>query len=559
MPATEVAPLQVAPLPEGGHPAAADGSRQRGLGVRGKVLGVGVLGVAGLLLLTLVSTWSYSRLENAAHEIAAASVARAASNHTLTLINAANAYENAYAVDVHSKGVKAIKGSDPNRKAFEATMKELDDHLANFPELKTEEGRAGLEAVKSAAAEFAQADARAVELYEQGTKESTAQADQVVTAETSALVQKLTDAADQVTESAKARAKTAENDAAAAATMSRWISWILLVIVAGIVLALASRIAGAFLRAANGVKTTLQAMGRGDLTVPCTHTGTDELGEMAVAAETTRVAMQEVMSEVGNAASSVAAASEELSATSAQLNGSATESSKQAGLASGSAEEVSRNVQTVAAGTEEMTASIREIAKNANDAAGVAASAVQVADRTNGTVAKLGESSVEIGNVIKTITSIAEQTNLLALNATIEAARAGEAGKGFAVVANEVKDLAQETSKATEDISHRVEAIQVDTEAAVAAISEISSIIAQINDTQATIASAVEEQTATTNEMGRNVNDAASGADRIAQSVTSVARSAGDTTSAADNTSHAAQELAQRAGELQSLVGRFQY
>ena len=143
-------------------------------------------------------------------------------------------------------------------------------------------------------------------------------------------------------------------------------------------------------------------------------------------------------------------------------------------------------MQTVASGTEEMTASIREIAKNAQDAAGVAASAVQVADQTNATVAKLGESSAQIGDVIKSITSIAEQTNLLALNATIEAARAGEAGKGFAVVANEVKDLAQETANATEDISHRVEQIQIDTEAAVSAISEISAIIARINDTQST-------------------------------------------------------------------------
>ncbi|MFN8192797.1 MAG: methyl-accepting chemotaxis protein [Nocardioidaceae bacterium] len=115
-------------------------------------------------------------------------------------------------------------------------------------------------------------------------------------------------------------------------------------------------------------------------------------------------------------------------------------------------------------------------------------------------MAELGNSSAEIGNVIKVINSIAEQTNLLALNATIEAARAGEAGKGFAVVANEVKELAQETAKATEDIGHRISAIQSDTENAVTAITEISAIIAQINDTQTTIASAVEEQTATTNE-----------------------------------------------------------
>ena len=157
------------------------------------------------------------------------------------------------------------------------------------------------------------------------------------------------------------------------------------------------------------------------------------------------------------------------------------------------------------------------------------------------------------------ITGIAQQTNLLALNATIEAARAGEAGKGFAVVANEVKELAQETSKATEDIGRRIEAIQSDTAAAVAAITEISGIIAEINDTQSTIASAVEEQTATTNEMGRNVTEAATGSNEIAENITGVARSASDTTAAASSTSQAADELARMASDLRQLVGQFSY
>ncbi len=223
------------------------------------------------------------------------------------------------------------------------------------------------------------------------------------------------------------------------------------------------------------------------------------------------------------------------------------------------AEEVSRSVQTVAAGADQMGASIREIASNAAEASEVAARAVTAAENTTATVAKLGESSAEIGNVVKVITSIAEQTNLLALNATIEAARAGEAGKGFAVVANEVKELAQETAKATEDIARRVQSIQGDTTAAVAAIEEISAIVAQISDRQTTIASAVEEQTATTNEMSRSVQEAANGTGEIALNITGVSTAAGSTTQALTQTRTAVDELSRMAADLRSAVATFTY
>jgi methyl-accepting chemotaxis protein len=171
----------------------------------------------------------------------------------------------------------------------------------------------------------------------------------------------------------------------------------------------------------------------------------------------------------------------------------------------------------------------------------------------------LGQSSSEIGKVVKVITSIAQQTNLLALNATIEAARAGEAGKGFAVVANEVKELAKETAKATEFISSKIDAIQADTEGAVTAIKQISLIINQINDLQATIASAVEEQTATTNEMARNVSEAATGSSDIAQNITGVAQAAISTSQGAADSLQASSELARMASELQSMVAKFNF
>jgi methyl-accepting chemotaxis protein len=220
-------------------------------------------------------------------------------------------------------------------------------------------------------------------------------------------------------------------------------------------------------------------------------------------------------------------------------------------------EQVSANVTLVAASSEEMLASIREISRSATDSSRIARSAVSMAEETNHTIGKLGISSVEIGKVIKVITSIAQQTNLLALNATIEAARAGEAGKGFAVVANEVKELAKETARATEDISLKIEAIQNDTKAAVTAIGEVGTIINKVNDISSTIASAVEEQTATTNEIGRNVSDAARGTTEIARNINMVAASAESTTTGAKDTEIAARALTKMATELQALVSRF--
>lgn len=264
--------------------------------------------------------------------------------------------------------------------------------------------------------------------------------------------------------------------------------------------------------------------------------------------------LKTTITSVNQSSQAIASAAEELTATSQQMSSNSEETSAQSNVVASAAEQVSKNVATVATSAEEMSASIKEIAKNANEAAKVATSAVKVAEDTNKTVAKLGESSVEIGKVIKVITSIAQQTNLLALNATIEAARAGEAGKGFAVVANEVKELAKQTAAATEDISGKIEAIQTDTKGAVTAIAQIATVITQINDFANTIASAVEEQSATTNEIARNASEAAKGSTEISKNIANVSQAAKNTTEGANNTLNAATELARLAADLKQVV-----
>jgi methyl-accepting chemotaxis protein len=379
------------------------------------------------------------------------------------------------------------------------------------------------------------------------------------TAKTAPYSAKAGELMDGLLEAEKADASASAHAAEAAYTSARTliIAFLLVGIVLGI--AVAVYMARQIATPLHKVRAVLDGVADGDLTRTADVDSRDELGLMAASLARATGSMREAIGAMAANAVALASSSEQLSGTSQQIAASAEETSAQATVVSAAAEQVSANVQTVAAGSEEMGASIAEIAHNANEAAKVAAHAVDVAAATTGTVTKLGESSTEIADVVKVITSIAEQTNLLALNATIEAARAGEAGKGFAVVATEVKELAQETARATEDIARRVEAIQGDTAGAVGAIAEITAIIGKINDYQLTIASAVEEQSATTGEMNRNVAEAATGAGEIAQNISQVATSAQADTERAQDAHRHAETLMRTSAELTALVGRFRH
>ena len=335
---------------------------------------------------------------------------------------------------------------------------------------------------------------------------------------------------------------------------------ILVMLISGIVLGVLSyTVARAIIKPLAQVVHVADQVADGDLTERLEIETLDEMGQTSKALNQAFGQMGSAIKTIADNSRSLKGASEELTSVSHQMAASAEETSAQAMVVSASAEQVSHNVETVATGVEEMTASIREISDNAHDAARVATEAVEEAENTAITIARLDESSARISDVTKAITSISEQTNLLALNATIEAARAGESGKGFAVVANEVKELARETAKATEEIGNRVEEIQNDTRSAVTAIGKIGAIVKRIHEIQNTIASAVEEQTATTNEISRSVTEVAGGSSEIANSISGVATGTMDTASGASATQNAAQELAVMADQLKHLVEKFKY
>ena len=267
-------------------------------------------------------------------------------------------------------------------------------------------------------------------------------------------------------------------------------------------------------------------------------------------------AQVELIKALSETAQQLAAAAAELNATSTQMSSNAEKSTTVANATAAASEEVSQGVRTVATNTEEMSAAIKEIARNAAEASTTSATTLRQAQATNTTITKLGASSQEIGNVIKVISSIAQQTNLLALNATIEAARAGDAGRGFAVVANEVKELAKQTAKATEDITNKITGIQQDSKLSVDAVNSIGQTIEKLNSIAGAIAASVEEQAATTNEMSRVVQESSKGVVSITENVRIVSTAAKETYTGSNQVLSAAKSLSELATRLETLVKR---
>ncbi|QQS02203.1 MAG: methyl-accepting chemotaxis protein [Austwickia sp.] len=356
---------------------------------------------------------------------------------------------------------------------------------------------------------------------------------------------------------AKVAENARDNDLTAVADRSRLLIAVFSLLATVVAIGLVAVVARDIKRTSTTVVRHLQRLHDGDLTAFEPIAARDELGQIDRQVADVVAGQRETVGQMQSLATSLATQSNQLLGISGTISRNSAGTSTKAATLSSSADAVRGNVHTVSAGAEEMGASIRAIAENAAAAARVAGDAVTITGETTDLVERLGTSSAEIGDVVKVITSIAEQTNLLALNATIEAARAGEVGKGFAVVANEVKELAQETSKATESIIARVGAIQTDTGQATAAMARIGSVIREISDYQTAVASAVEEQSATTSELALCSTQAARSTEEIAGSIGDVATSSSATATAADETNTSAQELQRMSERMAQLVGGF--
>jgi methyl-accepting chemotaxis protein len=364
---------------------------------------------------------------------------------------------------------------------------------------------------------------------------------------------------DATVDSSRAAVVAAEATAADSASALLWL------IVCGILL-VSGLCVGAGLYLTHSIEQPLarmhelfQALGARDLTRTVELHTADEFGQMIRLANDAVDSMRKALRSIAEQSDVLAGVSEELKVVSEHMSANAEQTAAQAHVVTAASEQVSGSVQAMATSTDGLTASVREIARSTSDASEASSKAVMLAETADRAVNRLGESSAGIGKIVRVINSIAEQTNLLALNATIEAARAGEAGKGFAVVANEVKDLAAETGRATQDIARRIDAIRVDTQGAVEAIAEIRAFIGKMNDVQASVAAAIEEHSTTTGQIARSLSEGVRGTTEISSNIGGVAEAARHTSSGASDTKNAASELARLAAELRSVLAQFAY
>ncbi|BAL86354.1 putative methyl-accepting chemotaxis protein [Actinoplanes missouriensis 431] len=455
---------------------------------------------------------------------------------------------------------EAIDPASENRKGTIDALDALEAELAAVADadLSAEE-RSYYTAVESNFDKFREYDDQVVTMLENGGTDAIALAAELINNDAYVVYQAIVENTDKLVDSVIARTEAAQNELKTAGDRLRTTLLVGCALALVLTVLLGLWLTASIERPANRVRDALRVLAGRDVTPRLPVDGRDEMTDMAVAFNEAAEAVRQTLAGVGERAGSLTEASAELAEVARRMDGQAAGTSSQAGVVAGAADEVSGNVRTMAGAAQEMVAAIGEISRNTTSAAGVAADAVETARQTSASVAELVTASAEIGAIVKTITAIAEQTNLLALNATIESARAGEAGKGFAVVAGEVKDLAQETARASADIIDKISAIQHTTGQATQAIGRITDVVQQISELQGNIAAAVEEQSATTGEINRSVGEVAQGSEQIARNVASVADIATATTRDASATRDSARQLGEMAGDLRGLVASFKY
>ena len=517
-------------------------------------------GIVTLLLVAVagVGLWGSSSQESSTKELSDDVHSLQAVSELKYIAADFNGWQTAYGFDAVRAPESPIDDAKGSRKRFLDSAQSFASELEIAQDSSVaDEDKKDMEVLRTEFDRFMTVDDQVVALYREGSKKSVDQASDLVLGEELKIFDRIVAAADRLEtkteKDAAASAKSAEDVSSRSRTVTLTVGALALLLA----IVLAVLITRSLTRPLRRAVALLRDVAAGDLSGRLQDNAQDEVGQLGIALNETLDRMSQTVAGISASSTTLSSASEELSAVSQQMSSTAEETAVQSDAVSAAAEQVSGNVQSVAAGAEELGASISEIAKNTSEAARVAAQAVSAAVTTNATVLRLGTSSAEIGEVVKVITGIAEQTNLLALNATIEAARAGEVGKGFAVVASEVKELARRTAGSSEEISRKIATIQEDTRDAVEAIGQITAIIQQINDIQTVIAAAVEEQAATTNEIGRSVTEAAQGSGEIARNISGVAESARTTTQGANETHRAAEQLARLSTELLELVGRF--
>jgi methyl-accepting chemotaxis protein len=470
-------------------------------------------------------------------------------------------WQVAYAWDVpYLGGVAATAADSVNRKGFVDSAAALDQEIAAVPvdELSAGE-RDAFAAIQESFTGFLEYDDQVVALFKQNTAASVKEGNSLITGKGYEAYYAIMTSTDALIASVQTRSDDAQRRAREAASNVRQTLLLGCGLALLLTVLLGLGITASVIDPVKRVADALRVLAGRDLTPRLVTDGRDELTDMSRAFNEATEAVRQMVAGVGERTARLTTSARDLAEVSGRMDQQAGGTSAQAGLVADAAGEVSGNVATMAAAAEEMTASISEIARSTTSAASVAAEAVSTAEQTSRAVGALTSASAEIGQIVKTITSIAEQTNLLALNATIEAARAGDAGKGFAVVASEVKDLAQETARASEDIIAKIDAIQQTTGQATSAIARITEVVHQIAELQDTIAAAVEEQSATTGEINRNVSEVAAGSQHIATNVAGVADIAGAATRDAATTLQSARGLGELAADLDRLVSSFKY